>query len=219
MTTLTTAAPTTPIQTMTPLTMDKLTTAHPLSHVAPLVGGDLTASVAHRTVLELRGHSATLAARYPGLLPTLPNRTIAHGPWRALWLRPNAWLLSGPPDIPEDARHREMKDAANDDVQSECWPELTRPVKEGLCRVFDLSHARVCINLKGTATAAVLAKGTPLDLRPHRFPQGHCARTWCAGFTVVLDRVADGIDVYVDSSLAVAFWDWLMDAAVEWRSA
>jgi hypothetical protein len=35
----------------------------------------------------------------------------------------------------------------------------------------------------------------------------------------VLDRVSDGIDVYIDSSLAVAFWDWLVDAAVEWRIA
>jgi sarcosine oxidase subunit gamma len=198
--------------------MDKLPTEHPLDHVAPLVTRDLTASVSHRTVLELRGLSATLAARYPGLLPTVPNRTISHDPWHALWLRPNAWLLSGPPDIPDDARHRETTDAANGDAQSERWPELTRAVEEGLCRVFDLSHARVCINLKGTATAAVLAKGTPLDLRAHRFPQGHSARTWCAGFTVVLDRVADGVDVYVDSSLALAFWDWLGDAAVEWRS-
>jgi sarcosine oxidase, subunit gamma len=183
--------------------MDRLTSAHPLEYVAPLVGRGLAASVAHRTVLGLRGHSATLAARYPGLLPTVPNRTIPHGPWRALWLRPNAWLLTGAPGTPDDAR----------------WPELMCAAEEGVCRFLDLSHARVCINLRGTATSAVLAKGTPLDLRPHRFLQGHCARTWCAGFTVVLDRVADGIDLYVDSSLAVAFWDWLEDAAVEWRSA
>jgi heterotetrameric sarcosine oxidase gamma subunit len=185
------------------LTMTTLTIAHPLDHVTPLVGRGLAASVAHRTVLELRGSTATLAERCPGLLPTVSNRTVPHDHWRALWLRPDGWLLSGAPEFPDDAR----------------WPELTRAVEEGLCRVWDLSHARVCINLKGSATAAVLAKGTPLDLRPHRFPQGHCARTWCAGFTVVLDRVADGIDVYVDSSLAVAFWDWLGDAAVEWRSA
>ena len=212
--TQTMTTPTTATQPMTPLT-----TAHPLDHVPPLVARGLAATVSHRTVLELRGHSATLAARYPGLLPTVPNRTIPHTSWRALWLRPNAWLLSGPPDISDDPRHREMTDAANDDAQSERWPELTLPVEEGLCRVFDLSHARVCINLKGTATAAVLAKGTPLDLRPHRFLEGHCARTWCAGFTVMLDHVEDGIDVYVDSSLAVAFWDWLGDAAVGWRSA
>jgi heterotetrameric sarcosine oxidase gamma subunit len=149
----------------------------------------------------------------------VPNRTVCHDHWRALWQRPNGWLLSGAPEIPDEARHREMTDPANDAAQSECWPELTRAVKEGLCRVFDLSHARVCISLRGTATAAVLAKGTPLDLRPQRFLQGHCARTWCAGFTVVLDRVADGIDVYVDTSQSVAFWDWLGDAALEWRSA
>jgi heterotetrameric sarcosine oxidase gamma subunit len=184
-------------------TMATLTIAHPLDHVTPLVARGLAASVAHRAVHELRGDSATLAECCPGLLPTVPNRTITHDHWRALWLRPNAWLLSEVPDLPDDAR----------------WPELTRAAEEGLCRLFDLSHARVCINLKGPATAAVLSKGTPLDLRPHRFPQGHCARTCCAGFTVVLDHVADGIDVYVDSSLALAFWDWLADAAVELHSA
>ena len=183
--------------------MDRLTRAHPLDHVHPLVAGDLAASAAHRTVFELHGNSATLAEHCPGLLPTAPNRTIPHDHWRALWLRPNAWLLTGAPETPDDAR----------------WSELMRAMEEGLCRLLDLSHARVCINLRGTATATVLAKGTPLDLRPHRFLQGHCARTWCAGFTVVLDRVTDGIDVYVDSSLAVAFWDWLEDAAVELRSA
>jgi heterotetrameric sarcosine oxidase gamma subunit len=177
--------------------------AHPLHQVAPLLGRGLIASVAYRTLLELRGSGATLGERCPGLLPTVPNKTVSHDHWRALWLRPSGWLLSGAPGIPDEAR----------------WPELRRPVEEGLCRVWDLSHARVCINLKGTATAAVLAKGTPLDLRPHRFLQGHCARTWCAGFAVVLDRVADDIDVYVDSSLAAAFWDWLGDAAVELRSA
>jgi heterotetrameric sarcosine oxidase gamma subunit len=185
------------------LTMDELTMAHPLDHVSPFVGGDLVASVAHRMVLELRGNSATLAEHCPGLLPTVPNRTIPHDYWRALWLRQNAWLLTGAPGIPDDDR----------------WPELMRAAGEGVYRFLDLSHARVCISLRGTATTAVLAKGTPLDLRPHRFLHGHCARTWCAGFTVVLDRVADGIDVYVDSSQAVAFWDWLADAAVEWRSA
>jgi sarcosine oxidase, subunit gamma len=184
-------------------TMPTLTIAHPLDHVAPLVGRGLAASVVYRTVLEVRGNSTTLAEHCPGLLPTAPNRTTPHDHWRALWLRPNGWLLSGAPETPDDIR----------------WPKLTRAVEEGLCRVFDLSHARVCINLKGAATAAVLAKGTPLDLRPHRFLQEHCARTWCAGFTVVLDRVAGGIDVYVDSSLAVAFWDWLGDAASELRSA
>jgi heterotetrameric sarcosine oxidase gamma subunit len=183
--------------------MDSLEISHPLDHVSPLVAPGLAASVAHRTVLELRGHTATLAAHCPSLLPTVPNRTIPHDHWRALCLRPNGWLLSGPPETLDDA----------------CWPELTRAQKEGVCQFFDLSHARVCITLRGAATAAVLAKGTPLDLRPHRFLQGHCARTWCAGFTVVLDRVADGIDVYVDSSLAVAFWDWLEDAAIELRSA
>jgi hypothetical protein len=39
------------------LTMDRLTMAHSVDHVRPLVARDLTASVVHRTVFELRGHT------------------------------------------------------------------------------------------------------------------------------------------------------------------
>jgi heterotetrameric sarcosine oxidase gamma subunit len=80
-------------------------------------------------------------------------------------------------------------------------------------RLTDLSHSFVCICLKGTAMRKLLALGTPFDLRPDRFGPDRCARTWGAGFTLILDHRSDAIDVYIDTSSAVAFWAWLTDAA------
>lgn len=176
-----------------------LTTA--LEGTPPVVLGDLTVRVVPQNELfELRGSSAMLAARYPGLLPIQPNRSNAHDGWRALWLRPNGWLLS------RSAR-----------VGGGAWSDVLHAQLAGLCRITDLSHSRVCIALEGSGARVLLGKGTPLDLRPGRFAPRQCARTLCAGFPVLLDHTESGIDVYVDVPLAAAFWEWLNDAALEWR--
>lgn len=176
-----------------------LTTA--LEGTAPVVLGDLTLRVVpQQQLLELRGSSVALAARYPGLLPIQPNRSNAHDTWRALWLRPNGWLLS-----------------RSAGVGGVAWSDLLQGQQAGLCRITDVSHSRVCIVLEGSGAPALLGKGTPLDLRPGRFGPGQCARTGCAGFSVLLDHLEGGIGVYVDVSLASAFWEWLNDAALELR--
>ena len=172
-----------------------LTTA--LEGTAPVVLGDLTLRVLpQKQLLELRGSSAMLAARYPGLLPIQPNRSNTHDTWRAIWLRPNGWLLSRPAQ-----------------VRGGNGSELLQAQQAGLCRITDVSHSRVCIALEGSGAPELLGKGTPLDLRPGRFAPGQCARTSCAGFSILLDHLESGIDVYVDVPLASAFWEWLNDAA------
>lgn len=171
-----------------------LTTA--LEGAAPLVLGDLTVRVLpQKQLVELRGDSTRLAAHYPGLLPTQPNRSNAHDGWRALWLRPNGWLLSRSAPVGGGA-----------------WSDVLHAQLAGLCRMTDVSHSRVCIALEGSGARALLGKGTPLDLRPGRFTPGQCARTLCAGFSVLLDHTESGIDVYVDVPSASAFWEWLNDS-------
>ena len=178
--------------------MDRLTIAHPLEGMARLILREGVVSVVeHSLLLELRGRPAVLAQHFPGLLPVQPNRSVAHDTWRAAWLRPNTWLVSG-----------------SEEVRGQRWAEVLRAQEGGLCRLTDVAHARVCLRLPRVAGSLVLAKGTPLDLRPSRFGPGQCAQTWCAGFAVLLDCGTAGIDVYVDVSLAVAFWNWLSDAAL-----
>jgi heterotetrameric sarcosine oxidase gamma subunit len=170
-----------------------------LEGTAPVVLGDLTVRVLpQKQLFELRGSSAMLAARYPGLLPIQPNRSNAHDGWRAIWLRPNGWLLSRSAPVGGGA-----------------WSEVLHAQLAGLCRITDVSHSRVCIALEGSGARVLLGKGTPLDLRPGRFAPGQCARTLCAVFSVLLDHTESGIDVYVDVPLASAFWEWLNDAALE----
>jgi heterotetrameric sarcosine oxidase gamma subunit len=179
----------------------KLTLTHPLSDREPLVLREVAARVRPQAkILELRGDGAVLAKDFPHVLPDEPNSSREYAGWRALWLRPDGWLLT----VAGDGH------------------TLEHPFGSGaaqkLCRLTDVSHAMVCIALSGSAARVLLAKGTPLDLRPDRFGAGQCARTWCAGFTVLLDCHHTSIDIYVDTSFAVAFWQWIGDAAEEFRS-
>jgi|HubBroStandDraft_4_1064222.scaffolds.fasta_scaffold434611_2 sarcosine oxidase subunit gamma len=179
----------------------KLTLAHPLGDREPMVLREVAAHVRpHSKVLELRGERAVLAKELPHVLPDRPNCSREHAGWRALWLRPDGWLLTGAAD------------------GNTVGHPFASGVEQKLCRLTDVSHAMVCIALSGSATRVLLAKGTPLDLRPDRFGPDQCARTWCAGFTVLLDCRHTSIDIYVDTSFAIAFWQWIGDAAEEFRS-
>jgi sarcosine oxidase, subunit gamma len=181
--------------------LDKLTLTHPLSDREPLVLREVAAHVRPQAkMLELRGDRAVLTRGFPHVLPDEPNSSRDYAGWRALWLRPDGWLLTEAADG-DTAGHPFASGAA-----------------QKFCRLTDVSHAMVCIALTGTAARVLLAKGTPLDLRPDRFNPGRCARTWCAGFTVLLDCRHTSIDIYVDTSFAIAFWRWIGDAAEEFRS-
>jgi len=178
--------------------MDKLVRWPPLGEQAPLVAHGLTARrLAPSTLIELRGNGAYVAAHLADVLPNAPNRSLDHGSWRALWLRPGGWLLIAEPGSPAPAE------------------TFASGVAQGECRLTDVSDAWAGISLGGSEARNILAKGTPLDLRPSRFAPGQCARTWCAGFTVLLDCREDAIDIRIEASMARGLWDWLEDAAQE----
>jgi sarcosine oxidase subunit gamma len=175
--------------------MDKLRVEHPLANQSAITLPDLVVRVPSQPNLtELRG--GLEFHRHPlfGCLPDEPGRTRDLDGWRACWLRPDGWLLI---DVPGAALARDA---------------FLQVADSKLCRLLDLSHSLCCINFAGAAARELLACGTPLDLRPVLFGPGQCTRTRCAEFTVLLDHRADGIDVYVDISLAYAFWAWIEDA-------
>ena len=149
---------------------------------------------------ELRGGDAFREHRAWDLLPATHGSSRQHGGWRALWLRPDGWLLNEPLDCTQ------VRDTFGEAAE------------EGLCRLTDLSHSLVRVGLEGVRAAELLAMGTAVDLRPQAFGTGCCTRTRCADFTVVIEHRAPAIDVYVDTSLAAAFWAWIRDAGSVWVS-
>jgi heterotetrameric sarcosine oxidase gamma subunit len=182
--------------------MAKLAVTHPLGNSAPIILPELAVEARPYTqIFEVRGDSSAIPLHQPGLLPDQPNRSRDYLAWRALSLRPGAWLLI---DMSEGAA------AEHPFASSE---------EKGLCRLTDVSYAFACIRLSGSRARNLLAKGTPLDLRVSHFAAGQCARTWCAGFSIVLDCRDAEINVYVDTSLAESFWNWISDAADEFKFA
>jgi heterotetrameric sarcosine oxidase gamma subunit len=180
--------------------MDSLRALPPLAVDARIVLPMLTvAALVQPTLSELRGSAAFREDPAYGQLPAAPGRSLDHGTWRANWIRPDGWLLIAAPQA-GDARDT-----------------FAAAAQRKLCRIVDLSHSLIGLSLRGAASRDVLARGTPLDLRPRAFGPGCCTRTRCADFTVLLEHRPEGIDVYVDTSLAQAFWDWITAAAEHLR--
>jgi heterotetrameric sarcosine oxidase gamma subunit len=128
------------------------------------------------------------------VLPQAPNTVINHQGWSAIWLSPQRWLIT-----------ESVASAA----------AVTLATMAPGTNIVDVSNGRVGFRLTGEASSFVLAKGTPLDLRRRSFPVGSCAQTRCAGFAILLIRNDNGFDIFVDTTLANSFRDWLLDAARE----
>ncbi|MBA2933981.1 hypothetical protein HZF05_07695 [Sphingomonas sp. CGMCC 1.13654] len=178
--------------------MDKLAATHPLDDRASIVANGVAITpLPPEPLAELRSGTGPLEPDLSRWLPVEPNRVLDHDGWRAWWMRPGGWLLAG--NMPSRSPFAAALEAKR-------------------MSLTDVRHAWSGISLSGPAARAVLAKGTPLDLRAGSFKAGHCTRTWCAGFTILIDGKEDELAVFVDSSLARSFWDWLDDAVTEFRA-
>lgn len=181
--------------------MDRLSLERPEFHDTVLSFPELTVTCCPPTkITELRGGEAFREHHAWSLLPATHGKNSEHDPWRAIWLRPDGWLLKEP--LGSTAVCAEFGEAA----------------AAGLCRLTDLSHSLVCVSLEGPRAMELLAAGTTLNLSPRVFEVGSCTRTRCADFTVIVERRAAAVDVYVDASLAAAFWAWIADAGSSWLS-
>jgi sarcosine oxidase subunit gamma len=178
-------------------------TVEPLAIPALQTPGARLLEKPQQGIIELQGdpaEAAFLGAVKSVLnldLPTVPC-TASQGPvWRALWSRPQGWLLVGP--IAQTA--------------------ATTAALEGACAglhatAVDVSHRAVTWELSGPAARTILAKGCPLDLHPKSFKAGQCTRTILAGQSVFLDAVNDTptFDLMLDQSLARSMWAWFRTA-------
>ena len=161
--------------------------------------------------IELRGDPgdrafmAAVGRTLDLLLPTEPNSTAGQGDLVALWLGPDAWLLTCPPGAL--AAHTGSLRKALSDIHA---------------AITDVSDGRVALRLAGPSARDVLAKGCPLDLHPRAFASGSCAQSLSAKASVLIHLLDDEaqrgptFDLYVARSFAHYLWAWLEDAGREY---
>jgi sarcosine oxidase subunit gamma len=158
-----------------------------------------------RTILRLRGRHTEGAGRERAAalagqrLPSRVGETQADST-RVLCLGPRDWLLVSNQYAPCTLRRSLEPDWAS----------------EGLVLV-DMSEGLAVLEVQGTASRELLAKGCGLDLHPRRFPVGHCARTRFAQIAGVIDCLGEPsrFELFVVRSYADYLHAWLRDAAVE----
>jgi len=183
-----------------------------LAGAARFDGAGAALALAERTgstLLHLEGArpgaalDAVLVALSLAEPPSLGNSGGRDGAW-LLGLGPAIWLLA--------LEQRATLPAA-----------LTLSGAAGLAFevALDISHAYTRIEIAGGKADEVIAKGCALDLHPRRFPPGACAAAGLAGMRAILWRAPDRdrFDLFVGRSHAVSLWEWLIEAAAEYRES
>jgi sarcosine oxidase subunit gamma len=143
----------------------------------------------------LRGRAAELRALTAGggvRLAALGRSEWTY-PQLTLGVRPERWLLLGPPASLPVATW-----------QTRC---------AGAGAAVDLSSALAAFHLAGRAAREVLARGCRLDLDPEVFPPGYAAATTMAQVSTVLAALPSGLLLLTPSSTAQHFRDWLASSA------
>ena len=137
-------------------------------------------------------------------LPKTPNQTATAEGLTALWLGPDEWLVTGPPDSEGGIAER-----------------LGNALKGQHAAVTDVTEGRTVIGLAGRHARDVLMKGCPLDLHASQFKPGDCAQSALAKTVIILHQTssAPAYDIYVERSMADYLWRWLEDAALEYGLA
>lgn len=93
---------------------------------------------------------------------------------------------------------------------------LRAKIPAELGAVTGLSHARVVVRISGPGAARVLAKGIALDFHADSFPVGSAVPTHHHDIGLTIRRTGEEqFDLYVFTSFARGFWQWLTRAAAE----
>jgi sarcosine oxidase subunit gamma len=156
--------------------------------------------------INLRGSSADpsfsagVGAVLGYAIPERPNGWTGDANSQVIWLGPDEWLV-----VAGDGRNEELVASLQDTL---------RAVRHA---VTDVSANRTIIDIAGTDTRTVLAKGCSLDMHARSFGPRSAAQTLLAQTQAMLqcmDAPAQ-FRLYVRNSFAQYLAAWLMDAAAE----
>ena len=185
----------------------------PLAPVIPTTrgtGGEAGVVLGERPFtgkINLRGNpeAAEFPAAVKGVLgfelPLEANTVSGKGKVNALWLGPDEWLVTTPPE----------KDQA-----------LLDKLRDGLAgvpsAVTDVGDGRFTITLAGPRARDLLAKGCGLDLHASVFGPDRCAQSLLARVPALIHQTDDApsYEITVNRNIAVYLWEWLVDAAGEY---
>jgi len=108
---------------------------------------------------------AEVERRFGVGLPAAANAAVRSGPWLALWLGPDSWLLVAEAPLAGGLASPPGFDACRDAL-----------IAQGGA-LFDVSASRVAFVVQGLQVEAKLAKHCPLDFHLRAFPVGTCAQS------------------------------------------
>lgn len=134
-------------------------------------------------------------------LPTNANTVAVSGDRAALWLSPDEWLIV----VPFATRAQTIDD-------------LKRALAGKHVSITDVSSNRTILELSGSKSREVLAKGCGLDLHPRAFKAGQCAQTVVARSQAVIWQMDETptYRVLVRPSFAAYLTDFFIDAMKEY---
>jgi sarcosine oxidase, subunit gamma len=140
----------------------------------------------------------TLAGQVSYALPLAPNTAWESGSRAALWLGPDEWLLTGPPDAGP-------------------WivEEIGAALHDAHHSVVDVSASRVALDLTGSGVMDLLSKGCSLDLHPRVWTVGSCAQTMLEKAPVILHEREGSTRVLVRTSFADYLTEWFLASTAE----
>ena len=134
--------------------------------------------------------------------PALPNVFFDDAKVRVVWLGPDEWLL-----------------LTNWNEIDTLTADLTKALSKTYFALVDVSDNSTIIELKGKQSLEILMKGCSLDVHPKVFQPGCSVQTDLGLANIILLKIAEDpvFQIVVRASFANYLWDWLLDAADEFK--
>jgi sarcosine oxidase subunit gamma len=133
--------------------------------------------------------------------PEKPNTTASGNGYDLIWLGPDEWLVRS------IARHTATQAAPIEGKLRDAFKGL-------YAAAVDVGSGSTVLEISGTRTRDVLARGCPLDFHPRLFGVGQCAQShYFKASVTIVPTSEDGFELIVRRSFADYFVKIMLDAA------